>query len=87
MPLQHASGPVLKNMRRGGNADIFLKTIERVRAAVPGVAMRSPSSPDFPVKPKLTSRLSDFIRSAKLDWLGVFSYSDEEGSGAFPPGG
>ena len=36
MPLQHASGPVLKSMRRGGNAEIFLKTIERVRAAVPG---------------------------------------------------
>jgi ribosomal protein S12 methylthiotransferase len=84
MPLQHASGPVLKSMRRGGSADIFLKTIERVRAAVPGVAIRSTFITGFPGETEADfAVLSDFIRSAKLDWLGVFSYSDEEGSGAF----
>jgi ribosomal protein S12 methylthiotransferase len=84
MPLQHASGPVLKNMRRGGSADIFLKTIERVRAAVPGVAIRSTFITGFPGETEADfAVLSDFVRSAKLDWLGVFSYSDEEGSGAF----
>jgi ribosomal protein S12 methylthiotransferase len=87
MPLQHASGPVLKSMRRGGNADIFLKTIERVRASVPGVAIRSTFITGFPGETEADfAVLSDFVRAAKLDWLGVFSYSDEEGSGAFQLG-
>jgi ribosomal protein S12 methylthiotransferase len=84
MPLQHASGPVLKSMRRGGNAEIFLKTIERVRSAVPGVAIRSTFITGFPGETEADfAVLSDFVRAARLDWLGVFSYSDEEGSGAF----
>ena len=84
MPLQHASGPVLKRMRRGGNADIFLKTIERVRSTVPNVAIRSTFITGFPGETADDHAvLSDFLRAAKLDWMGVFSYSDEEGSGAF----
>jgi ribosomal protein S12 methylthiotransferase len=84
MPLQHASGSVLKRMRRGGNADIFLKTIERARATVPGIALRSTFITGFPGETEADfAVLSDFVRTAKLDWLGVFSYSDEEGSGAF----
>jgi ribosomal protein S12 methylthiotransferase len=84
MPLQHAATPVLKRMRRGGNADIFLKTIERVRATVPDVAIRSTFIAGFPGETEADfAVLSDFVRAARLDWLGVFSYSDEEGSGAF----
>jgi ribosomal protein S12 methylthiotransferase len=83
MPLQHASAPVLKSMRRGGNADIFLKTIERVRKTVPGIALRSTFITGFPGETVADHAvLGDFIRAAQLDWLGVFSYSDEEGSGA-----
>ena len=41
VPLQHAAAPVLKRMRRGANAEIFLKTLEKVRAAVPGIALRT----------------------------------------------
>jgi ribosomal protein S12 methylthiotransferase len=88
MPLQHASGPVLKSMRRGGNADIFLKTIERVRKTVPGVAIRSTFITGFPGETVADHAvLADFIRAAQLDWMGVFSYSDEEGSGAIHLGG
>ena len=84
MPLQHAAGPVLKRMRRGGNAEIFLKTIERVRATVPDVVIRSTFITGFPGETEADfAVLSDFVRAARLDWLGVFSYSDEEGSGAF----
>ena len=84
MPLQHASGAVLKSMRRGGNADIFLKTLERVRAAVPGIAIRTTFITGFPGETEADfAVLSNFIREARVDWLGVFSYSDEEGSGAF----
>jgi ribosomal protein S12 methylthiotransferase len=84
MPLQHASGAVLKSMRRGGNADIFLKTLERVRSTVPGIAIRSTFITGFPGESEADfAILSDFVRAAQLEWLGVFSYSDEEGSGAF----
>jgi ribosomal protein S12 methylthiotransferase len=87
MPLQHASGPVLKSMRRGGNADIFLKTLERVRSTVPNVTIRSTFIAGFPGETEADfAVLSDFVRAARLDWLGVFSYSDEEGSGAFSLG-
>ena len=83
MPLQHASGAVLKSMRRGGNADIFLKTLERVRSTVPGIAIRSTFITGFPGESQADfAILSDFVRAAQLEWLGVFSYSDEEGSGA-----
>src|SRR5215469_1477044 len=83
VPLQHASPDVLKRMKRGAGADIFLKTIEKVRAAVPGIALRTSFIVGFPGE---TARdvevLEEFISEAKFDWLGVFSYSDEEGSGA-----
>lgn len=84
VPLQHASGPVLKAMRRGGNAEIFLKTIEKIRAAIPGVTLRTSFIAGFPGETESDfATLMDFIQEARFDWLGVFSYSDEEGSGAF----
>ena len=84
VPLQHASGPVLKTMKRGANAEIFLKMIEKVRAAVPGIALRTSFIVGFPGETDADfEALQDFVREAKFDWLGVFSYSDEEGSGAF----
>ena len=84
LPLQHASPDVLKRMKRGASADIFLKTLSKVRAAVPGIALRTSfivgfpgeSSSDFEV-------LEEFIGEAKFDWLGVFNYSHEEGSAAY----
>jgi ribosomal protein S12 methylthiotransferase len=88
MPLQHASAAVLKSMRRGGSADIFLKTIERVRATVPDVAIRTTFITGFPGESEADfAVLSDFVRAAQFDWLGVFNYSDEQGSGAFQLGG
>ena len=87
VPLQHASGTVLKSMKRGANADIFLKTIEKVRAAVPGIALRTSFIVGFPGETDADfETLSNFVREARFDWLGVFGYSDEEGSGAFSHG-
>ncbi len=84
VPLQHASGPVLKSMKRGANADIFLKTMEKVRAAVPGIALRTSFIVGFPGETEEDfETLCDFVREAKFDWLGVFGYSDEDGSGAY----
>ena len=84
VPLQHASPDVLKRMKRGAGAEIFLKTIEKVRAAVPGIALRTSFIFGFPGE-SLTDfeQLEQFIGEARFDWLGVFNYSDEEGSGAF----
>lgn len=83
VPLQHASPAVLKTMKRGAGADIFLKTVEKVRKAVPGIALRTSFIVGFPGETEEdVTILEDFIRTAKFDWLGVFSYSDEEGSKA-----
>ncbi|MGA8110370.1 MAG: 30S ribosomal protein S12 methylthiotransferase RimO [Acidobacteriaceae bacterium] len=84
VPLQHASGPVLKTMKRGGNADIFLKMIEKVRRSVPGIALRTSFIVGFPGETDADfEALCDFVAEARFDWMGVFAYSDEEGSGAF----
>ena len=85
VPLQHASPAVLKTMKRGAGAEIFLKTIEKVRAAVPGIALRTSFIVGFPGESQRDVEvLEEFITEAKFDWLGVFGYSDEEGSAAFP---
>jgi ribosomal protein S12 methylthiotransferase len=84
LPLQHASPAVLKRMKRGGSAAIFLKTLKKVRAAIPGVVLRTAFIVGFPGESLRDFEILErFISEAKFDWLGVFSYSDEEGSGAF----
>lgn len=84
VPLQHASGPVLKRMKRGANGEIFLKLIERIRKTIPGVAIRTSVIAGFPGETQADfDYLEAFIKEAKFDRLGVFSYSDEETSGSF----
>jgi ribosomal protein S12 methylthiotransferase len=84
VPLQHASAPLLKSMKRGGNAEIFLKLIDKARKIVPGIAIRSTFIVGFPGETQADfDILCDFVQSAEIDWLGVFSYSDEEGAAAF----
>ncbi len=84
VPLQHASPAVLKAMRRGAHADIFLRTIEKARAAVPGLVLRTGFIVGFPGETDADFEiLQNFVRDARFDWMGVFSYSDEEGAGAF----
>jgi ribosomal protein S12 methylthiotransferase len=81
VPLQHASAPVLKAMKRGGGAEIFLKMIKKARTAMPGIALRTSFIVGFPGESDADfEALCDFVVEAKFDWLGVFAYSDEEGS-------
>ena len=83
VPLQHASAPVLKRMKRGAGAEIFLKSIEKMRRAIPGVTLRTSFIVGFPGETEEDfEELCGFVRAAEFDWLGVFSYSDEEGSAA-----
>ncbi len=84
MPLQHASANVLKRMKRGANGDIFLKLIERIRRTIPGVAIRTSMIAGFPGETDADfETLCDFVKTAQLDRLGVFSYSDEDSSASY----
>jgi ribosomal protein S12 methylthiotransferase len=84
VPLQHASASVLKSMKRGAGADIFLNSIARMRAAVPHLTLRTSFIVGFPGETADDfAKLCDFVRAAEFDWLGVFGYSDEAGARAF----
>ena len=84
IPLQHASRNVLARMQRGSHAGAFLKMIERIRQAIPGVALRTSFIVGFPGETEEDFRiLCDFVRAAEFDWLGVFAYSDEDTSKSF----
>ena len=84
IPLQHASPVVLKRMKRGGSAEIFLRSIEKMRAAVPDLTLRTSFIVGFPGETEADfEQLCDFVKVARFDWLGVFSYSDEDGAAAF----
>jgi ribosomal protein S12 methylthiotransferase len=84
LPLQHASPDVLKRMKRGAGGEIFLKTLDKVRAAVPGIALRTSFIVGFPGESLRDFEvLEEFVAEAKFDWLGVFNYSHEEGSAAY----
>jgi len=87
VPLQHASAGVLKRMKRGGGADLFLRSIEKMRRAIPGLTMRTSFIVGFPGESeKEFEELCDFVEEAQFDWMGAFSYSDQEGAGAFDLG-
>jgi ribosomal protein S12 methylthiotransferase len=84
MPLQHASTTVLKRMKRGANGDIFLRLLERIRATIPGVAIRTSMIVGFPGETDAEfEELCQLVQAARFDRLGVFSYSDEETSGSY----
>ncbi len=83
VPLQHASAPVLKRMKRGGSADVFLRSIEKMRRTIPGLTLRTSFIVGFPGETEHDfAELCEFVRQARFDWLGVFGYSDEEGATA-----
>jgi ribosomal protein S12 methylthiotransferase len=84
LPLQHASPEVLKRMKRGAGAEIFLKMLAKVRAVVPAIALRTSFIVGFPGESlRDFELLEDFVKEARFDWLGVFNYSHEEGSAAY----
>jgi ribosomal protein S12 methylthiotransferase len=84
MPLQHASAGVLKRMKRGASGAIFLRLLEKIRAAVPGVAVRTSMIAGFPGETERDfEELCQFVEAAQFERLGVFSYSDEETSESY----
>ena len=84
VPLQHASATVLKRMKRGGGADLFLRSIEKMRRVIPSVTLRTSFIVGFPGETeKEFEELCGFVKEAAFDWMGAFGYSDQEGAGAF----
>jgi len=84
VPLQHASASVLKRMKRGGGSDVFLKSIEKMRRLIPDLTLRTSFIVGFPGETeKEFEELCDFVREAQFDWMGAFSYSDQDGARAY----
>lgn len=84
MPLQHASRNVLKLMKRGGTRESLEKLIARVREKVPGIAIRTTFITGFPGETEEDfEELVKFIQNCRFENVGVFTYSDEEGTPAY----
>lgn len=80
---QHASGPLLRRMRRFGDAESFLALIDDIRSRTPRVGIRSNVIVGFPGETEADlAALQDFLAEARLDAVGVFGYSDEDGTEA-----
>lgn len=80
---QHASGPLLRRMRRFGDAESFLGLIAQIRSRVPHAGIRTNVIVGFPgERDDDLAVLTDFLNEARLDAVGVFGYSDEGGTEA-----
>jgi len=84
LPLQHASDAVLRRMKRPGTGKGYERLLERIRARVPGVSLRTTFIVGFPGETQAEfDELLDFVRQVGFDHLGVFTYSHEEGTTAY----
>ncbi len=84
MPMQHADGKVLEAMNRKGDKDGLLALIEKIRARIPAVVLRSTFITGFPGEDEdAFTVLSEFVNEARLDRVGCFAYSREEGTPAY----
>ena len=84
---QHASGSVLRRMRRFGDGDKFLHLIQQIRALAPSAGIRSNVIVGFPGETESEyQELVNFVSEANLDAVGVFGYSDEDNTEALSLG-
>lgn len=83
LPLQHIDDRVLRRMNRLGNSDEIRRLIDRVKRAIPGVILRTTFIVGFPGETEEEfGRLEGFLSEVEFDRLGVFTYSEEEGTKA-----
>lgn len=83
LPFQHASASVLRRMRRFGDRERFLGLLDSIRALAPDAGVRSNFIVGFPGETDAEfAELHEFVTAARLDVVGVFGYSDEEGTAA-----
>jgi ribosomal protein S12 methylthiotransferase len=84
LPFQHAAPSILRAMGRKGNRNAYLNIIRRLRESLPGAIIRSTFLTGFPGETDRDfATLLDFQQAAQIDWLGVFTYSREEGTAAY----
>src|SRR5499427_8883292 len=84
IPYQHASRSILERMLRGGNRDMYERQVETIRRLIPDVGVRTSFITGFPGETDEDfGEVMQFIRNVQFDNVGVFLYSDEEGTGAF----
>ncbi len=84
MPLQHASDPVLKRMRRQITRKETEELLDRIRAKVPGIHIRTTMLVGFPGESEEDfEELMDFVQAQQFERLGVFTYSHEENTAAY----
>ncbi|HTK82562.1 MAG TPA: 30S ribosomal protein S12 methylthiotransferase RimO [Bacteroidota bacterium] len=87
MPVQHVADPVLTSMRRGITSDRLRGLIDRIRTNVPGIALRTTLIVGYPNEgEKEFKELLAFVKEARFERLGVFTYSQEDGTTAYPLG-
>src|SRR4051794_9589468 len=83
LSFQHASGPLLRRMRRFGDTERFLDLLATIRARAPDAGIRSNVIVGFPGETEAdVAELERFLTAARLDAIGVFGYSDEDGTEA-----
>jgi len=83
IPLQHIHENMLERMRRETSREYIVELLQRIRAGVPGIALRTTFIVGFPGETEACFRtLLDFIRETKFERLGVFTYSKEDGTRA-----
>jgi MiaB/RimO family radical SAM methylthiotransferase len=83
VPLQHASGAVLRRMRRSGDGDAHLRLLQQIRSVLPGAAVRSTFIAGFPGETDAEfEELLGFVHAARLAVAGVFVYDEQEGTAA-----
>ena len=83
LPLQHASDSVLKRMKRPGSRAAYERLLDRIRARVPGVTLRTTFIVGFPGETANDyAELQSFVKAIEFDHVGVFTYSHEEGTSA-----
>ncbi|MEG0306857.1 MAG: 30S ribosomal protein S12 methylthiotransferase RimO [Clostridium sp.] len=81
IPIQHISDDVLKSMRRKGRKKVIVENIKKLRAAMPNITIRTTLIVGFPGETEEDfNELLDFVKDTKFDKLGVFTYSQEDGT-------
>lgn len=87
MPVQHASDKLLMSMKRGRNSQFLTELLGKLRARVPGLVMRTSLIVGLPGETEEDFELlKEFVKAQRFERLGVFQYSDEEGTAAYDMG-
>ena len=84
VPIQHISDPVLKRMNRHAGSELIKSTVKRLRESVPGITLRTTAMVGFPGESEEDfEQLCKFVKEARFDRFGAFTYSPEEGTAAY----